>query len=905
MKNISIQVVTIINDLSPEYLRTPKPCIWLPRTWCLKNNVRSNQIISLTSFKNDHHHHSKKCFASVKLYSKYSALFRGNPIFPEKLKFSLLDDDNDNNNKNDDDDDDNDNNKDKDGDGDNSKDKDGDDDDSKDKDGDDDDSKDKSDEDDKYETQAIISKLLACNLNICEISGNLKKEEKENLKFPIKLIFHEVINNVPVANKIFVYSPPEMPELPDLDSNNSNNNSSSGSNSSGSNSNSSSNSSSNSIGINFFRKVHLGSLVSPNTWICQFGCNGMQYYKILKIFIEEENEENGKNGNENEIGVISVGRISDSTNIEIIYENSEKFFQFQEIYDNDNNVNDQKKFQKKSEWIEKINKKIGGLDNVIKEIIDQIHCFVISVLLPSNNNKRKFQIGVKKSKGILVTGKPGTGKTSLALCIAETSGLPYVLVNCPDLFKRDEGTGEREIYLIFESMQRHQVSLIILDEIDILTDASASIHSGVEANLYSIIIKLIDSINENNNTDEKKYKGKVFIIGLSNRIGAINKTLCRPGRLDRTYELIIKKPEQRKKILEILTKEIPFANEERDYILEKISKMTHGFVSTDLQYLCTQSIMQLIHHHHQSHHDRKNHITLDHFEKALQFVKPSNLNEFQIKTPDILFSDIYGIDEIIEDLKLTIIEPFNNPQEFIEFGISPPRGILIYGPSGVGKTMLCRAIAAETGLNFMFVECSQIRSKIVGESEKNISKIFSQAKSNSPCILFIDQIDILAPARGGTNSMKTTENTSERIVTSLLTEMDGFFTLRYYEEPEVDVLVISTTNRPEVLDPALLRPGRLDQHIYIPPPDAKQRNSILKGKFKKMPITLSEQQLSSLVQVTEGFSGADLDNLCREAALISIRENMNNEKISYDHLIKARSVCKASLLNYKPTHPFL
>ncbi|CAG8495699.1 7583_t:CDS:10 [Diversispora eburnea] len=291
---------------------------------------------------------------------------------------------------------------------------------------------------------------------------------------------------------------------------------------------------------------------------------------------------------------------------------------------------------------------------------------------------------VKKSKGILITGKPGTGKTSLALRIAGN--------------------------------------------------------------------------DNNNNINEKKSKGKVFIIGLSNRIGAINKTLCRPGRLDRTYELIIKKPEQRRKILEILTK------------------------------------------------------------------------------------------------------------EFIEFGISPPRGILIYGPSGVGKTMLCRAIAAETGLNFMFVECSQIRSKIVGESEKNISKIFSQAKSNSPCILFIDQVYILTPARGGTNNMTTTENTSERIVTSLLIE------------PEVDVLVISTTNRPEVLDPALLRPGRLDQHIYIPSPDSKQRNSILKGKFKKMPIILSEQQLSSMVQVTEGFSGADLDNLCREAALISIRENINNER---------------------------
>ncbi|PKC74289.1 P-loop containing nucleoside triphosphate hydrolase protein, partial [Rhizophagus irregularis] len=236
---------------------------------------------------------------------------------------------------------------------------------------------------------------------------------------------------------------------------------------------------------------------------------------------------------------------------------------------------------------------------------------------------------------------------------------------------------------------------------------------------------------------------------------------------------------------------------------------------------------------------------LNHFENALKGIKPSNLNEYQTKISDIKFSDIFGIDNIIEDLKLTIIEPFNNPQEFSQFGISPPKGILIYGPPGVGKTMLCCAIAAEIGINFMLVESSQIVSKIVGESENNIARIFAQAKESSPCVLFIDQIDVLAPVRG---SSMTSENTGERIVTSLLV----------------------ATNRPEIIDPALLRPGRLDQHIYIPPPNLKQRKKILIGKFQTIPTSLSEDQIDTLLNDTEDFSGKNIFKKKQTFFIISI-----------------------------------
>ncbi|CAG8684964.1 17300_t:CDS:2, partial [Dentiscutata heterogama] len=289
------------------------------------------------------------------------------------------------------------------------------------------------------------------------------------------------------------------------------------------------------------------------------------------------------------------------------------------------------KFHDRSQWLEIIVRQIGGLDNVISEIIEQIHTFVVTAL------RGKFRRGIKRSKGILLTGKPGTGKTSLALCIAETSGLPYVVINCPDMFKTDEGAAEKEICLIFESMLRHRASIVILDEIDTIADTSASDRAGIEAKLFSIIIKLIDSINES--VWENPGKGQIFIIGSTNRHHAINSSLYRPGRLDRIYELVIKKSKQRLGILKIMSEKLPFVEEQKDLILQKVSRMTHGFVATDLQYLCTQVAMQLvkecnINNDNDSYEDLDNphiHVRFQHFEEALKVIKPSNLNEFQTK----------------------------------------------------------------------------------------------------------------------------------------------------------------------------------------------------------------------------------------------------------------------------------
>ncbi|OAQ36087.1 AAA-domain-containing protein [Linnemannia elongata AG-77] len=246
---------------------------------------------------------------------------------------------------------------------------------------------------------------------------------------------------------------------------------------------------------------------------------------------------------------------------------------------------------------------------------------------------------------------------------------------------------------------------------------------------------------------------------------------------------------------------------------------------------------------------------MSYFDRALKTIRPSGMGEFLSKIPTVTFDDLYGIQDAIADLKVSIIEPFHNPGKYIDLGISPPRGVIVHGPPGVGKTMLCCALAEELGINFMLVESSQIRSKVVGESEKNIARMFAQAKANAPCILFIDQIDVLAPSRGSTN---TSENSGDRIVTGLLT----------------------ATNRPEVIDSAILRPGRLDQIVHIPAPDQKTRLAILEGYMNKMPMRITPDEVQTLAQATEGYSGADLENLCREAALICLRQDITNTEVT-------------------------
>ncbi|KAG9325936.1 hypothetical protein KVV02_005780 [Mortierella alpina] len=505
-----------------------------------------------------------------------------------------------------------------------------------------------------------------------------------------------------------------------------------------------------------------------------------------------------------------------------------------------------------SEWIAAVKRVIGGYDDILEQITNHMYGYMETAIdnEGSTSTTSCFQAPFK---GILISGRPGTGKSVMASSLAEHSGLPYTIINCPDVFQ-----------------------------------------TGVEAKLFATLLHLVDSINLS------AAGSKIFIIALTNRLHAVDSSLTRSGRLDKVFDLHLKGVEQRLQVLKIVSKDLPIDPKEKSAILRKVARATHGYVPTDLQALCTESAVALI-SQMASGQDSCANIDFSYFEHALKTIRPSGMGEFQSKIPTVKFSDLYGIQDAIADLRVSIIEPFHHPEKYLDLGIAPPRGVIIHGPPGVGKTMLCCALAEELGINFMLVESSQIRSKVVGESEQNIARMFAQAKANAPCILFIDQIDILAPSRGSTH---TSENSGDRIVTGLLTEMDGFFSGGSGKGAEVDVLVLAATNRPEVIDAAILRPGRLDQIVHIPVPDQKARQEILEGYMSKMPMRISPEEIADMARTTDGYSGADLENLCREAALICLRQDINNTEIVRSHLEAARLVSKPSLLGYEDSHMF-
>ncbi|KAK3828926.1 MAG: P-loop containing nucleoside triphosphate hydrolase protein [Benniella sp.] len=532
----------------------------------------------------------------------------------------------------------------------------------------------------------------------------------------------------------------------------------------------------------------------------------------------------------------------------------------------------------KEDWLAAVRDRVGGYDDTLHQIIDLMYGYIESATVDSEDSMTGMATATTAwtnpcfrppFKGILISGRPGTGKTVLASRLAESSGTPYAIINCPDVFQTDAGASENYLRDAFTTLlARGKVSILILDEVDMIASGRAS-RKGVEAKLFATLLHLVDSINIHPTGN------KVIIIALTNRLHAVDPSLVRSGRLDKVFDLHLKGADQRLRVLEIVSKDLPMESEQRQTILRRVAMTTHGFVPTDLQSLCTECALLLISRMAAGTKEA----VIDHscFEQALKVVRPSGMSEFQSKIPAVTFNDLYGIHDAIADLRVSIIEPFHNPCKYIKMGISPPRGLLIHGPPGVGKTMLCCALAEELGINFMLVESSQIRSKVVGESEQNIARMFAQAKANSPCILFIDQIDILAPSRGSTH---TSENSGDRIVTGLLTEMDGFFSTSSRKSAQVDVLVLAATNRPEVIDSAILRPGRLDQIVHIPAPDQKTRLAILEGYSSKMPIRICAEEMLQLANNTVGYSGADLENLCREAALICLREDIKNTVVN-------------------------
>jgi transitional endoplasmic reticulum ATPase len=444
------------------------------------------------------------------------------------------------------------------------------------------------------------------------------------------------------------------------------------------------------------------------------------------------------------------------------------------------------------------------------------------------------------------------------------------------------GQSEENLRKMFEQAEKSAPSIIFIDEIDAIAPKREEVKGDVEKRVVSQLLTLLDGL---------KSRGKIVVIGATNIPNSIDPALRRPGRLDRELEIRVPSKKGRKEILQIHTRGMPIA---KDVDLDKIVDITHGFVGADLAALCKEAAMHTLRRvlpdvgNLQENKPlspdilKKLIVTSDDFRHALKMVEPSAMREVLIEVPNVTWEDIGGLEEMKKMLKETIEWPLKHADSFKRLGIKPPKGVLLYGPPGCGKTMLAKAVANESEANFIYVKVSDLLSMWVGESEKRIRDIFKRAKQVSPSIIFFDEIDSFVPKRGSGGDSHVTE----RIVSQLLAEMSGLEELH-------GVVVIAATNRPDMIDQAMLRPGRFDRQILVTVPDEKARLQILKIHTRDMP--LDNVDLEKMAKDTEGYSGADLEALCREAALYSMRKDIKSEKVGGDDFQKALHDIKPSV----------
>jgi transitional endoplasmic reticulum ATPase len=521
---------------------------------------------------------------------------------------------------------------------------------------------------------------------------------------------------------------------------------------------------------------------------------------------------------------------------------------------------------------------IGGLDNVIQKLRDMVE-------LPFKYKKIFSKLGIEPPKGVLLYGPPGCGKTLLAKALANELNAYFLVINGPEIMSKFYGESEqrlREIFKLAKRKAKKYPAIIFIDEIDAIAPKRDEVTGEVEKRVVAQLLALMDGLES---------RGDVIVIAATNRPNAIDPALRRPGRFDVEIEIPMPDRKARYEILRVHTRrfqEAGLLSPSAD--LEKIAEMTHGFTGADIAALVKEAFMralkraitkcsectpeelisQLV-------------VTNEDFLAAFRSIIPSGLREIFIETPDISWSDIGGLDEVKQVLIENIVLPLKNPDLYEKYGIKPPRGLLLYGPPGCGKTLLAKAVAKESGFNFIAVRGPELLSKWVGESERAIREIFKKARMHAPSIVFLDEVDSIAPTRG----LLSDSGVTERVVTQLITDLDGIKDLN-------NVIVMAATNRPDLLDPALLRPGRLDKLIYVPPPDLKARLEILKVHTRYLPLS-GDVDLYELAKLTENYSGADLEALVREAFIIALRENPLRTQLEKRHFMKALEVVKPSL----------
>jgi transitional endoplasmic reticulum ATPase len=501
---------------------------------------------------------------------------------------------------------------------------------------------------------------------------------------------------------------------------------------------------------------------------------------------------------------------------------------------------------------------IGGVRKQLAQIRECVE-------LPLRHPKLFKNLGIKPPRGILMYGPPGSGKTLIARAVANETGAFFFLINGPEIMSKLAGESESNLRKAFEEAEKNAPSIIFIDEIDSIAPKREKTNGEVERRIVSQLLTLMDGL---------KSRAHVIVMGATNRPNSIDPALRRFGRFDREIDIGIPDPTGRLEILRIHTKNMKLDD---TVDLERIASETHGYVGSDLAQLCTEAALQCIREKMDVINIEEDtidaevldsmQVTMDHFRTALTTSNPSALRETVVEVPTVTWEDIGGLEDVKRELKETIQYPVEHPDKFLKYGMSPSKGVLFYGPPGCGKTLLAKAIANECQANFISVKGPELLTMWFGESEANVRDIFDKARSASPCVLFFDELDAIAKARG--SSLGDAWGAADRVINQILTEMDGVGAKK-------NVFIIGATNRPDIIDPAILRPGRLDQLIYIPLPDHKSRVAILKAALKKSPVA-KDVDLEFLAKKTEGFSGADLTEICQRTCKLAIRESIEHD----------------------------
>lgn len=500
---------------------------------------------------------------------------------------------------------------------------------------------------------------------------------------------------------------------------------------------------------------------------------------------------------------------------------------------------------------------IGGIADEIKKVREMIE-------LPLRHPEIFEKLGIEAPKGVLLYGPPGTGKTLLAKAVANESNAHFISISGPEIMSKFYGESEARLREIFKEAREKSPSIIFVDEIDSIAPKREEVTGEVERRVVSQMLSLMDGLEA---------RGKVIVIAATNRPNAIDPALRRPGRFDREIEIKVPDKKGRKDILAIHTRNMPLAD---DVDLDKCAAVSHGYVGADLEYLCKEAAMKCLRRllPELNLEDEKIPpetlekliVNGEDYQKALREVTPSGMREVFIENPEVKWDDVGGLAEVKRELQEAVEWPMKYPVLYEKLGHKMPRGILLHGPSGTGKTLLAKAVATESEANFVSVRGPELLSKWVGESERGIREIFRRARQASPCVIFFDEIDSIAPIRGAGGDSAVTE----RVVSQLLTELDGMENMR-------GVVVLAATNRPDMIDTALLRPGRFDKIIQIPMPDKESRKSILAINAKEIPIVDDPKSpgyvdIEKIAEGTDGLSGADVAAIANTAVSLVIHE---------------------------------